>query len=45
MNCVKSVCDNFEFMHDNVKEDLLLLGDSRFNENKNKFILEVTVSI
>ena len=45
MNCVKSVCDNFEFMPDNVKEDLLLLGDSRFNENKNKFILEVTISI
>ena len=45
MNCVKSVCDNFEFMPDNVKEDLLLLGDSRFSENKNKFILEVTISI
>ena len=42
MNCVKSVYDNFELMPDNVKKDLLLFGDSRFDEINNKFILEVT---
>ena len=44
MNSVKSVCDNFESMPDNVKKDLLLFGDSRFDENKNKVILEATIS-
>ena len=44
MNSVKSVCDNLESMPDNVKEDLLLFGDSRFDENKNKVILEATIS-
>ena len=39
MNSVKSICDNFDSMSDNVKEDLLLYGDSRFDENKNKVIL------
>ena len=28
-------------MSDNVKNDLLLFGDSQFDENKNKVILEV----
>ena len=40
MNSVKSVFDNSESMPDNVRKDLLLLGDSRFDENKNKVILE-----
>ena len=40
MNSVKPVCNNFESMPDNVKKDLLLFGDSRFDENKNKVILE-----
>ena len=44
MNSVKSVFDNFESMPDNVKKDLLLLGYSRFDENKNKVILEARVS-
>ena len=44
MNSVKSICDNFESMPDNVKEDLLLYGDSRFDENKNKVILKVTLN-
>ena len=44
MNSVKPVCDNFESMPDNVKKDLLLFGDSRFDENKNKVILEATKS-
>ena len=39
MNSVKSICDNFDSMSDNVKEDLLLYGDSRFDD-KNKVILK-----
>ena len=31
-------------MPENAKEDLLLFGDSRFAENKNKVILEATIS-
>ena len=44
MNSVKSICDNFESMPDNVKEDLRLHGDSQFDENKNKFFLKATIS-
>ena len=44
MNGVKSICDNFESMPDNVKEDLHLYDDSRFDENKNKVILKATIS-
>ena len=40
MNSVKSICENFDSMSDNVKEDLRLYGDSRFGENKNKAILK-----
>ena len=29
---------------DNVKEDLLLYGDTRFDENKNKIILKATIN-
>ena len=31
-------------MPDNNKKDVLLYGDSRFGENKNKFILKVTIN-
>ena len=31
---------NFDFMSENNKKDLLLFGDSWFDENKNKVILE-----
>ena len=31
-------------MPDNAKKDLLLFRDSWFNENKNKVILEATIS-
>ena len=41
MNSVKSVCDNFESMPDNVKKVLLLFGDSQFD----KVVLEAAVSI
>ena len=41
---IKSICDNFDSMSDNIKEDLLLYGDSRFDENKNKVILKATIN-
>ena len=44
MNSVNSVIQNFEFMSKNNKKDLLLFGDSRFDENKNKVILEATIT-
>ena len=44
MNSVQSVCDNFEPMSHNVKNNVLLYGDSRFDEVKNRFILEATVT-
>ena len=44
MNSVKSICDSFDSMSVNVKEDLLLYGDSRSDENKNKVILKATIS-
>ena len=42
---VKSICDNFESISVNNKKDMLLYGDSRFDENKNKFILEATINL
>ena len=44
MNSVKSVLQNFDFFSENNKKDLLLFGDSRFDENKNKVILEATLT-
>ena len=44
MNSVNSVVQNFELMPQNNKKDLLLIGDSRFDENKNKVILEATIT-
>ena len=44
MNSIKSVFQNFEFLSENNKKDLRLFGDSRFNENKNKVILEATLT-
>ena len=44
MNRVKSVFQNFEFLSENNKKDLLLFGDSRFDEDKNKVILEATLT-
>ena len=44
MNSVNSIIPNFESMNDNVKKDILLFGDSRFDENKNKTILEATIN-
>ena len=44
MNSVKSVCDNFGSMSDNVKNNLLLYVDSLFVEFKNKSILEAIMT-
>ena len=44
MNSVKSIIPNFESLTDNDRIDILLYGDSRFDENKNKIILEVTIN-
>ena len=35
---------NFEFMSENNKKGLLLFVDSRFDGNKNKVILEATIT-
>ena len=43
MNSIKLICDNFDSVPGNVKEDLLLYGDSRFNENEN-YIMEATIN-
>ena len=40
-----SVVQHFELMSENNKKDLLLFGDSRFDENKNKVILEATLTL
>ena len=42
MNSVKSISGNFDSMSGNVKEDLLLYGNSRFDENK--VILRATIN-
>ena len=44
MNSVKFACDNFELMSDNVKKNVLLYGNSRFDKVKNRFILEATIT-
>ena len=44
MNTVKSILGNFGFYSNNVKKDILLYGDSRLDGNKNKFILEATLT-
>ena len=44
MNSVNSVVQNFDFIFENNKKDLLLFGDPRFDKNKNKVILEATLT-
>ena len=43
-NTVKSILENFGSLSDNVKMGILLYGDSRLDGNKNKFILEATLT-
>ena len=42
INSAKPVSDNMSFS-DNVKRDIPLYGDSRFDTNKSKLILEATI--
>ena len=44
MKSVKSVLHNFESLSDNIKKDIFVYGDSRLDNNKNKFILEATLN-
>ena len=44
MKSVKSIIPNFESLTDNNSIDILLYDDSRFDENKNKIILEATIN-
>ena len=44
INSVKSILKNFESLSDNVKKYILLYVDSRLDGNKNKFILEATLT-
>ena len=44
MNSVNSALENFIFLPNNIKIDVLLFGDSRLEESKNKVILESTLS-
>ena len=44
INSVKSVSNDFESYSDNEKRDILLYGDSRFDSDKNKIILESTLT-
>ena len=43
MSSVKSICNNSESMTNNNKITLLLYGDSCFDENKNRFILQSSI--
>ena len=44
ISSVKSVSENFESFSDDVKRNILLYGDARFDVNKNKYILEATIT-
>ena len=44
MNSLKSIIPNFEFLTDKSRIDILLYGDSRFDENKIKINLEATIN-
>ena len=44
MNSVNSVLDDFESFSDIDKKDILLYGDPRLDNNKNKLILEATLN-
>ena len=44
MNSVNSVFHNFESLSDRNKKKVLLYGDFRFDENKNKLIFEANIT-
>ena len=44
MNKVNQIDKNFSYLSDDNKVSLLLCGDSRFNDNKNNFILSAVIT-
>ena len=44
MNEVNQIDENFSYFSDGNKVSLLLYGDSRFDDNKNNFILSGSVT-
>ena len=44
MNSVKSILENFESLSDNVKIEIRIYAGSRLDGNKNKFILDATLT-
>ena len=44
MNKVNEVDENFSFLSDDNKVSLLLYDDSRFDDNKNNFILSASIT-
>ena len=45
MNKVNQIDENFSCLSDDNKVNFLLYGDSRFDENKNNFILSASITI
>ena len=44
MNKVNQIDGNFSYLSDDNKVSLLLYGDARFDNNKNKFILSASIT-
>ena len=44
MNKVNQIDEHFSYLSDDNKVSLLLYGDSRFDDNKNNFILSVSIT-
>ena len=44
MNKVNQIDQNFSYLSDDNKVSLLLYGDSRFDDNKNNFILSALIA-
>ena len=44
MNKVNQTDENFSYLSDDNKVSLLLYGDSRFDDNKNNFVLSASIT-
>ena len=44
MNKVNKIDENFSYLSNDNKVSLLLYGDSRFDDNKNNFILSASIT-
>ena len=44
MNKVNQIDENFSYLSDDNKVSLLVYGDSRFDDNKNNFILSASIT-